>query len=499
MNRQYVGARYVPKFSDLNNGDWSNIYSYEALTIVKNGYDFYTSKIPVPAGVDISDTTYWVKTGEYNGAIISLDSRIAALEKIKTVEKRADIASLTCESGDVIHALNSYSGDGIDTYWIVSSGTASGYLTIQLSGGLMASLIHDKDIHAHMVGAFPDGSDCKAAIDEVLSTVSSAQIYFNEGTYNFSGRIWLNDYQALIGENWKTILYCTQDPVEDHGEFIGIIKPGETLVKGCRIENLAISMYVGGGEDVNAIGIVNAQDIIIDHVKVIRSNWRGFQFEAAGGIFENILVRNCEIHDTDMNGIGLSHTSGGSIKNVRFENIRIYNPKSSYGGILIEGIDNDHMKNVVLDDIYIHTTSDVPRALYLLNAANVTINNLTVESSATAASYLIQAQSDNNTMNIKFNNVHIVAENTSNSVIGMGLFGGSDYIINNIRIDKCDLGIRIPTYSSIAQNVLITNIIGNTLRNPVYVDPATVKGFVTALLSANAIQSYSPDFKEITA
>lgn len=78
----YVGARYVPKFSDVNGGEWSNIYSYEPLTIVKNGLDYYTSKIPVPAGVDISDTTYWAKTGDYNGAISSLDDRLSDIENI---------------------------------------------------------------------------------------------------------------------------------------------------------------------------------------------------------------------------------------------------------------------------------------------------------------------------------------------------------------------------------------------------------------------------------
>jgi hypothetical protein len=74
--RQYIGARYVPKFSDVNGGVWDSQYSYEALEIVKNGNDFYTSKTPVPVGVDISNSTYWVKTGDYNGAIAEINSRI---------------------------------------------------------------------------------------------------------------------------------------------------------------------------------------------------------------------------------------------------------------------------------------------------------------------------------------------------------------------------------------------------------------------------------------
>ncbi len=78
--REYVGARYVPKFSEKNNGDWDNTYSYEALEIVKYGDDFYTAKIPVPVGAAITDTTYWALTGNFNGAISSLGNRMTAAE-----------------------------------------------------------------------------------------------------------------------------------------------------------------------------------------------------------------------------------------------------------------------------------------------------------------------------------------------------------------------------------------------------------------------------------
>ena len=78
--RQYIGARYVPRFSDVNNGIWSNVYSYEPLTIVKNGIDYYTSKKSVPIGIAITNTEYWVKTGDYNGAISTLDGRVTTLE-----------------------------------------------------------------------------------------------------------------------------------------------------------------------------------------------------------------------------------------------------------------------------------------------------------------------------------------------------------------------------------------------------------------------------------
>ncbi len=72
----YVGARYVPKFSDKNNGDWDNSYSYEAFEIVKYGQDYYTAKVPVPVGALLNDPTYWALTGNYNGAISTLQGEI---------------------------------------------------------------------------------------------------------------------------------------------------------------------------------------------------------------------------------------------------------------------------------------------------------------------------------------------------------------------------------------------------------------------------------------
>ena len=65
INRQYVGARYVPKIM----GEWDKNIPYEALSIVTYKGNSFTSKIPVPAKVDIGDETYWVNTGNYNAQV----------------------------------------------------------------------------------------------------------------------------------------------------------------------------------------------------------------------------------------------------------------------------------------------------------------------------------------------------------------------------------------------------------------------------------------------
>ena len=67
--RQYIGARYVPKFA--NPLAWVSGASYEALTIVTYLNNSYTSKKPVPAtiGNPAENPEYWVATGNYNAQI----------------------------------------------------------------------------------------------------------------------------------------------------------------------------------------------------------------------------------------------------------------------------------------------------------------------------------------------------------------------------------------------------------------------------------------------
>jgi hypothetical protein len=76
INRQYVGARYVPKVM----GEWNKALQYEALSIVTYEGNSFTSKVPVPANVDISNKTYWVNTGNYNAQVEAYRQQTAQLE-----------------------------------------------------------------------------------------------------------------------------------------------------------------------------------------------------------------------------------------------------------------------------------------------------------------------------------------------------------------------------------------------------------------------------------
>lgn len=91
MTRQYIGARYVPKFADPI--EWNDQTSYEALTIVNYLGASYTSKKPVPAGTLPTDTAYWALTGNYNAQVEAYRQEVAQLAD--EVEALGAIASMS--------------------------------------------------------------------------------------------------------------------------------------------------------------------------------------------------------------------------------------------------------------------------------------------------------------------------------------------------------------------------------------------------------------------
>ena len=89
MTRQYIGARYVPKFA--NPIEWDRNRSYEALTMVTYYGTTYTSKKPVPAVTDITNTEYWVVTGNYNAQVEQYRQEVAGVRTdVDAVEDRVD-------------------------------------------------------------------------------------------------------------------------------------------------------------------------------------------------------------------------------------------------------------------------------------------------------------------------------------------------------------------------------------------------------------------------
>lgn len=82
--RQYIGARYVPKFYENSvdgSTQWESNVVYDPLIYVtlQNGHMYISKKqVPATVGTPASNVDYWLDMGSYNGFIDSLQNQIDA-------------------------------------------------------------------------------------------------------------------------------------------------------------------------------------------------------------------------------------------------------------------------------------------------------------------------------------------------------------------------------------------------------------------------------------
>ena len=74
--REYIGARYVP----IVVGEWDNTRTYEPLMVVTHQGNSYTSRQYVPAGIEITNESYWVLSANYNAQVEAYRQEVATLD-----------------------------------------------------------------------------------------------------------------------------------------------------------------------------------------------------------------------------------------------------------------------------------------------------------------------------------------------------------------------------------------------------------------------------------
>ena len=334
------------------------------------------------------------------------------------------------------------------------------------------------------------------AINAIIDNVSTVTIKFDKGRYTFSDRIWLNSNQSIIGEGDETTLYINQDPILQHGEFIGIIGENGVIIENVTLKNFNIDIYYlpSSTEDVNAIGVVSAKNITIENVNVLRSNWRGFQFEGeAGGTLEHVVVRNCSIYDCYLNGIGLSHGAGGSLNDILFENIFIENSNTN-GGIWIQGASASdiNMKDIVLRDIKYN--GGTTRGIYALYAENITVNTMTVSNISPTLYGVNQFQG---CRQIAINNLTVLSDAANTNNYSIMLYDSDDVIISGLICRNATIGIQIQNG---CDNVVVANssINSRTGGTPIRNTDASLKGYIAACVYNNTISNASTSFVELS-
>lgn len=190
--KQYIGARYVPKFAEPT--EWQSNTQYEALTIVTRNGNSYTSKKFVPAtiGAPENNSSYWASTGIYNQQVEAYREEVESLDR-----------SLTALSGSVDDLRNDVDDD-IDA--VNDRITALSNLNIgRLQGKkiLIAGSSNEMEQSGHWVTYFKN----------ILNGIATVTINGGSGR---NLKETMDVVETLYSSNDIIIVCCsTNDPVHD--------------------------------------------------------------------------------------------------------------------------------------------------------------------------------------------------------------------------------------------------------------------------------------------
>lgn len=191
INRQYVGARYVPKLM----GEWNKALQYEPLSIVTHLGNSFTSKVPVPVNIDITNTDYWVNTGNYNAQVEAYRTETAqlktALNNETTNRKNADKDNILWIGDSYSENYNHKLPNGVRNMlnaknWYEYSKGGAGFAgawaganfndLIQQAKNEMSDAQKEMIKHVYIVGGANDSSfDWTTLKPKVISTVNNAK------------------------------------------------------------------------------------------------------------------------------------------------------------------------------------------------------------------------------------------------------------------------------------------------------------------------------------
>ncbi len=298
--RQYIGARYVPKFASPI--EWSNVTPYEALTIVTYLGNSYTSKKPVPANIDISNGEYWVLTGNYNAQLQEYINKVDMCVKYKdTVADMIDDSSLV--SGDIVETLGYYAtNDGGRCYYIISSTQpATEYVT--LDSGLYGVMVIPECVTPEMFGAYGNGvADDTSAIQKAINTNKKVLLY---GSYKITSKL------ELISNTY----------VEGGGSLVFGDINDTTLIYGNALSNITFKdIYFNFGTQTNlkhGITILSSSTIVFDNCKFTGGYGYCFRLNYSTGT----LITHCTFADIT----GADTNPGGCIYGIDTKNTVIEN------------------------------------------------------------------------------------------------------------------------------------------------------------------------------
>ncbi len=196
----------MPLFADPI--DWDKTKTYEPLTIVYHQGNSYTSRQSVPAGVDITDTTYWALTGNYNAQIEQYRKETAS--KLSTVTTDGTLKGDGTKTDPLKVKLNhstvmSDTGKTVYPTLMHKKGDSSTILGIgfNVGDGLASYNTEDADVGSGLRLA----SEIQTSIDNSEQSLNALGAGTPETATQFKAKVQANSdaIQALDSKTSKTV------------------------------------------------------------------------------------------------------------------------------------------------------------------------------------------------------------------------------------------------------------------------------------------------------
>lgn len=195
--RQYIGARYVPKFyvnSVDGSAQWEANVVYEPLVYVtlQNGHMYISKKqVPATVGTPASNPEYWLDFGSYNGFIEHLQEQIDTLD--------SDVSSL---SERMSNRTIIYIGDS----YMYGPGT----LTVSIDN--MLRVAHSYNFSYGGTGFIKD-TDGKSFLHQLQNAVAS-QLFNNGDVTDIIIAGGINDEYSNSLDDYVTALNAMKTVIE---------------------------------------------------------------------------------------------------------------------------------------------------------------------------------------------------------------------------------------------------------------------------------------------
>ncbi len=401
----YVGSRYVPIFATPI--EWSKSKSYEPLTIVTYQGASYTSKTYVPANIELTDTDFWVVTGNYNAQVEHYRKEVNDLrDVVDDVETSVSDAITRVETAEqTVSNLNTEVLDIKNRVSDVETVSSNNTNSIGDINELLLNTSLNEQSNILLVGKkgckFSTINSAITKAKTYATTSNRVLIFIMPGTYNEEIDLSDNNGIDLMGSGFQSTIVKFQSVYPKSPIYV----MGDTSVSNLTFYEIV----VGGVGDSYAVHI---------------------EAQSHGGTVGNILFENCKfISQSTKSAIGVGAGTGNILfKNcvaVAYNNATIYLhnlPTALATGQTLEFV-NMELSTIGNPCIVIEDVADINNSVVsklLLTLKNITCVNGGVRYKDKSGTYDYVLPSKNITLSYDSYNNNIAGINRGKTSIIVG-------------------------------------------------------------------------------